>query len=111
MVAIEAAFDTKSFPESKREDAESEKESDEKGIESFLFDFMLDGIVNILGLDDFLGEKKDSWLELSVIDLYNPLDEDERGVEPNNLVEPDFIRLDKLSLKSVIDIIVYNYRL
>ena len=111
MVAIEAAFDIKSFPESTSEDAESEKESDEKGIESFFFDMEAEGIVNILGLDDFLGEKKDSWLELSVIDLYNPLDEDERGVEPNNLFEPDFIRLDKLSLKSLIDIIVYNYRL
>jgi len=109
MVAIEAALDIKSFPESTSEDAESEKESDEKGIESFLFDFMLDGIVNILGLDDFLGVKIDASLELSDIALYNPLDE--RGDEPTNLLDPDFIRLDKLSLKSLIDIIVYNYRL
>ena len=94
--------DIKSLPESKIEEGEDneyelvesdEKGLDEKGIESLLLDFDFDGILNILGLDDFFGENKES--DLSVIVLYNP--SDERGDEPDNLL-----------LKSVFDIIVYN---
>jgi len=92
--------DIKSLPESNIEEGEDneyelvesdEKGLEEKGIESLLLDF--DGILNILGLDDFFGENKES--DLSVIVLYNP--SDERGDEP-----------DILLLKSLFDIIVYN---
>jgi hypothetical protein len=124
---IVVALDTKSLPESNNEDGDAdededkEKESDEKGIEDdeesssenlnddtlFDNDFDLEGTLNILGLDDFLSENKLSVLLDNV--LYNP--SDERGDEPNNLFELDFIRLENLLLKSLIDIIVYNYRL
>lgn len=124
---IIVALDTKSLPESNNEDGDAdededkEKESDEKGIEDdeesssenlnddtlFDNDFDLEGTLNILGLDDFLSENKLSVLLDNV--LYNP--SDERGDEPNNLFELDFIRLENLLLKSLIDIIVYNYRL
>ena len=92
--------DIKSLPESNIEEGEDnelaesdEKGLDEKGIESLLLDFDFEGILNILGLDDFFGENKES--DLSVIVLYNP--SDERGDEP-----------DILLLKSLFDIIVYN---
>jgi len=106
---LEGAFDIKPFPEF------TKLLSEEKGIESLDNDLTEDivsdveGIFNNLLFDEFLDVNKGAVFSLIV--LYNPSVDGRGDDDVNSLFELVFILLERLSLKSVIDIIVYNYRL